>query len=337
MAANKPTHTVRTVSRRVSTSGGGASAGSLNDDFSATPRAVEAKKNLLRKMLIVFGVVIFLLVLLLAFDFLNEKNAASTPQTSSPSKSTEIPAINLDKVDDLKTRLDAAQQEQQAQQAAQPAQPEPQPAPQPQPQQPPVQQPDGVSPERTPFDDLNFVEEEPEAPEEPQDPNAPIVEQTITETGETILRISPQRTKTAQKTPSQTAQQRQQISQRQQQIQQYQQAQQQARREIARAEQIAPENSANVPMKGSSAPGLPTQATARPTRMPSNRFHVQAGIFVENERARTLYQRLVSAGIPTVLESRVQVGPFTTRREAEGARQQLKSMGIDSIVVAPSS
>lgn len=329
MAANKPTHTVRTVSRRVSSGGANNFSNALNDDFSATPRTELAKKNLLRKMLIVFGVVIFLLVLLLAFDFLNEKNKAVAPAPSAPKTSTEIPAINLDKVDDLKNRLDAAQQEQQEQ--AEPQQPQ-QAAPAPQPQTP--QQPDGVSPERTPFDDLNFVEEEPEPPEAAQDPNTPIVEQTVTETGETILRISPQRTRTAQTAQKPT--QRQPISQRQQQIQQYQRAQQQVR--VAQAERIEPENSANVPMQSRTDSGLPKATTARSTtRMPNNRFHVQAGIFIENNRARALYQRLVSAGIPTVLESRVQVGPFTTRREAEGARQQLKSMGIDSIVVAPSS
>ncbi len=324
MAANKPTHTVRTVSRRVSSGGANNFSNALNDDFSATPRTELAKKNLLRKMLIVFGVVIFLLVLLLAFDFLNEKNKAVAPAPSAPKTSTEIPAINLDKVDDLKNRLDAAQQEQAEPQQPQQADPAPQ----------PPRQPDGVSPERTPFDDLNFVEEEPEQPEVAQDPNTPIVEQTVTETGETILRISPQRTRTAQ--AAQKTTQRQPISQRQQQIQQYQRAQQQAR--VAQAERIEPENSANVPMQSRTDSGLPKATTAQPTtRMPNNRFHVQAGIFIENNRARALYQRLVSAGIPTVLESRVQVGPFTTRREAEGARQQLKSMGIDSIVVAPSS
>lgn len=321
--ANRPTHTVRTVSRRVeSVTDNSKDGDSLNDDFSAAPRTIEAKKNLMRRMLMVFGVVIVLLVLLLIFDFLSERRATGTPASLQPSQPTEVPTINLDKVDDLKTRLDAAQEQVSKQQ------PEQQPA-----QTQESSASDGVSPYRTPFDDLNFVEE-PE--EQPVDPNAPIVEQTVTETGETILRISPQRSRVAANQPRQQNQTQQQNAQRQQiqQIQQYQKNQQR-RNALARVEA---ENSSNIPMQGRMDSGLPTSGASHTvTRMPSNRFHVQAGIFMENNRARALYQRLVSAGIPTVVESRVQVGPFTTRREAEVARQQLKSMGIDSIVVAPSS
>ncbi|MCL2830308.1 MAG: SPOR domain-containing protein [Betaproteobacteria bacterium] len=36
-----------------------------------------------------------------------------------------------------------------------------------------------------------------------------------------------------------------------------------------------------------------------------------------------------------ILETRVSIGPFKTRQEAEAARRKLKALGIDAPVVGP--
>jgi DedD protein len=40
-------------------------------------------------------------------------------------------------------------------------------------------------------------------------------------------------------------------------------------------------------------------------------------------------------GVPSTLETRVQVGPFKTRQEAEAAQAKLKALGIESLLVPP--
>ena len=59
------------------------------------------------------------------------------------------------------------------------------------------------------------------------------------------------------------------------------------------------------------------------------RFLVQVGVFSNYTNAEELVTRLQAAGIPAQVESRVQVGPFASRAEADAARAKLKAMGID--------
>jgi len=40
-------------------------------------------------------------------------------------------------------------------------------------------------------------------------------------------------------------------------------------------------------------------------------------------------------GIPSSIESRVEVGPFKTRAEAEAARVKMKALGIDTVLLLP--
>lgn len=62
---------------------------------------------------------------------------------------------------------------------------------------------------------------------------------------------------------------------------------------------------------------------------------MQAGVFADPRRAEELHARLVLEGIPATIESRVQVGPFKDRAEAEAAREKLKAMGIDTVLLPP--
>lgn len=80
-----------------------------------------------------------------------------------------------------------------------------------------------------------------------------------------------------------------------------------------------------------SAPPLPLPA---PPRLFSG-YAVQAGVFADAQHAEELRARLTLNGIPSTMEARVQVGPFKTREEAEAARQKLKAMGIDGLLLPP--
>ena len=66
-----------------------------------------------------------------------------------------------------------------------------------------------------------------------------------------------------------------------------------------------------------------------------NGFVLQAGVFNSPQRAEELHAKLTLSGVPSTLETRVQVGPFKTRQEAEAAQAKLRELGIDSVLVAP--
>ena len=64
-------------------------------------------------------------------------------------------------------------------------------------------------------------------------------------------------------------------------------------------------------------------------------FVLQAGVFYSPQRAEELHAKLILSGVPSTLETRVQVGPFRTRQEAEAAQAKLKSLGVETILVPP--
>jgi len=64
-------------------------------------------------------------------------------------------------------------------------------------------------------------------------------------------------------------------------------------------------------------------------------FALQAGVFSDLRRAEALYAKLMLNGIPSTLEARVQVGPFKTREEADAAREKMKVLGVDSVLLTP--
>lgn len=100
-----------------------------------------------------------------------------------------------------------------------------------------------------------------------------------------------------------------------------------AAREIARAvpEGSAPATAERKPAAHAPAARPLTQAAAESAR----RFLLQVGVFGNHANAEELAARLHEAGLPTQIESRVQVGPFATRQEADAARIKLKALGID--------
>lgn len=64
-------------------------------------------------------------------------------------------------------------------------------------------------------------------------------------------------------------------------------------------------------------------------------FVLQAGVFSSPQLAEELHAKLTLSGVPSTLETRVQVGPFRTRREAEAAQGRLRELGVETILVPP--
>ena len=89
---------------------------------------------------------------------------------------------------------------------------------------------------------------------------------------------------------------------------------------------------AEAPATRSEAP-----AAAEPPAPPRlfSGYALQAGVFADPRRAEDLHARLVLEGIPATIESRVQVGPFKSRAEAEVMRDKLKALGVESVLLPP--
>ena len=66
-------------------------------------------------------------------------------------------------------------------------------------------------------------------------------------------------------------------------------------------------------------------------------FLLQAGVFASQQRAEELHAKLTLSGVPSTLETRVQVGPFNTRQEAEAAQIKLRELGVETVLVPPRS
>lgn len=77
-------------------------------------------------------------------------------------------------------------------------------------------------------------------------------------------------------------------------------------------------------------PASPTASLAK-TITPKG-FEVQLGVFSDMENAKQLQAKLAENGIPSHTETRVQIGPFKTRAEADQAKEKLKTLGISSVI-----
>lgn len=84
-----------------------------------------------------------------------------------------------------------------------------------------------------------------------------------------------------------------------------------------------------------SAPAQPPRAEEpAPARLLPG-YALQAGVFADVRRAEELHARLTLNGIPSSLEIRVQVGPFRSRAEADAAREKMKALGVDAVLLPP--
>lgn len=96
------------------------------------------------------------------------------------------------------------------------------------------------------------------------------------------------------------------------------------------------------------APQAPLPNDATPARVPQventpviprskmaagTGYTVQLGVFSNYDNARALQQKLATNGIKAQLETRVQLGPFKDKQEAEEAYRKIKQMGLPAVLV----
>lgn len=68
---------------------------------------------------------------------------------------------------------------------------------------------------------------------------------------------------------------------------------------------------------------------------PGARVYVlQLGVFGNPDNAKQLVERLNREGIRAFSETRVQVGPFSTRAEAEQTRAALQRLGLSAVITS---
>jgi DedD protein len=72
---------------------------------------------------------------------------------------------------------------------------------------------------------------------------------------------------------------------------------------------------------------------ARPPSLQPKAFEVQLGVFTDIDNAKQLQARLAQHGIPSHTETRVQIGSFKSRDEADRAREKLKALGVSAVVL----
>lgn len=81
-------------------------------------------------------------------------------------------------------------------------------------------------------------------------------------------------------------------------------------------------------------PAVPVASSIGAPRLFSG-FVLQAGVFSSTKGAEELHAKLNLHGIPSTLETRVHVGPFKTRAEAEAAQHKMQALGIDPVLLTP--
>lgn len=109
--------------------------------------------------------------------------------------------------------------------------------------------------------------------------------------------------------------------------------------ESTAAPQVQPTPSPVPQPQPTAVPPAPARVLSREPSAGASRlfsgFVLQAGVFRSVQRAEELHAQLTLSGVPSTVETRVQVGPFKTRQEAEAAQQKLRELGIDTILVPP--
>jgi DedD protein len=104
------------------------------------------------------------------------------------------------------------------------------------------------------------------------------------------------------------------------------------------AEPPPPPRVVNSEKRLAPAPASPpagAKINAKPAPATDKAYVVQVGVFMSPANAQALQQQLVKAGIPAHTETRVQLGPFQDRREAETALAKVKKLGVNAVLVAP--
>jgi len=81
-------------------------------------------------------------------------------------------------------------------------------------------------------------------------------------------------------------------------------------------------------------PVMPARAVLPSTGVPATAksYIVQVGVFNSPANAKALQKQLQRSGISARLETRVQLGPFKTKHDADQAIARVKKLGIEGVV-----
>lgn len=84
------------------------------------------------------------------------------------------------------------------------------------------------------------------------------------------------------------------------------------------------------------SPPPATQAapSEKPVLVPGKVYMVQVGVFTSPANAQALQKQLLRAGMESHLETRVQLGPFKDKRDAEKALSRAKKLGINAVLLS---
>lgn len=93
---------------------------------------------------------------------------------------------------------------------------------------------------------------------------------------------------------------------------------------------------ANAPVSEQPAPATPTKpqpVLTQPAPIQPKAYAVQLGVFSNPTNAIQLQEKLAQHGIKSYTETRVHVGPFTDKAEADQAMAKIRALGIGAVVV----
>lgn len=105
--------------------------------------------------------------------------------------------------------------------------------------------------------------------------------------------------------------------------------------DAAAPEALAPETGASATAAAAAQPlrGVLIPEAASAASAPGHR--IQLGVFGDPANAVQLYERVAGAGYEVRIQSRVVVGPFADKSEAERAQRALRELGVAPGVVIP--
>jgi DedD protein len=103
--------------------------------------------------------------------------------------------------------------------------------------------------------------------------------------------------------------------------------------QVVNNEKLAPPAHATsvAPSPAPVADAAPAEKTAL---VPGKAYMIQVGVFTSPANAQALQQQLQRAGIEAHLETRVQLGPFKDKRDADKALARAKKLGINAVLVS---
>jgi DedD protein len=84
---------------------------------------------------------------------------------------------------------------------------------------------------------------------------------------------------------------------------------------------------------GATAAGSACAGAAAAKADPPRGYVVQLGVFSSPQNAEALQRKLTEAGVQTSTETRVLIGPFRDRAEAERSMETVRKLGLGAVVM----